>query len=392
MFRADRLILLIILTIGVPVWGASPIVYSWNPLTNQPGLVPLSWMACSDAPTTALSKIAGGFAKLPQAQRGLLISGILYFPPIFSPANLKTIVENGPNCTAEIAYLQLIFTQMKARSLVPARIVLDLEGAVSTWSLTPAGGNLSTVLMPIYNDSACYAKLPASLKQYSPADFDNFMIQRGWNATNAWNAWEDALVAQALRQTVSATANKVFQINIPVTNYQDLLPSFAVYDQNGWPFASAAVGSESSPSLYVTVTGNRYLSLQKDARWNHFIDCLNQARSAIRNGPVVPWVSYPSYGGDSLQHGGSTWLWRELIKHLNAMGIKQYLYFNSGDLLSDEQYASKVFQSMQTPDGSPEKSWGAIPLDSASVTTGTVTTTYTDFLSNLLGGTSAIIK
>jgi hypothetical protein len=392
MFRADRWILWIILTLGLPAWGGSPIVYCWNSLTNLPGLTAMTWVMCNGTPTAALSRVEVGFAKLPQAQRSLLLSGILFYPPVFSAANLKSIVENGPNCTADTAYLQLIFTQMKAHDLVPARIVIDMEAGISTWGLTPSNGTLSSVLMPIYSDSAVFAKLPASLKQYSPADFDNYMIQRGWNATNAWNAWQSALIAQALRQTVSVTASKIFQVNIPATNYEDILPSFPVYDLNSWPLASAAMGSESSPSLYLSTSGNRYLSLQKDARWNHFIDSLNQARSAIRNGPVVPWIAYPSYGGDNLLHGGSTWLWREQIKHLNAMGVTQYLYFNAGSLLSDDQYASKVFLSMQTPAIPPTQNYGVIPLDSASVTTGTVTTNYSDFLSNLVGGAGAIIK
>jgi hypothetical protein len=323
-----------------------------------------------------------------------MLFGILCNPSVFSAANLKSIVENGPDCTAEQRYIQLIFTQMKAQKLVPSRIILDMETTVCTWSITPSNGTLSSVLSPIYSDSASFAKLPASLQQYSPSDYDNFFSARGWIATTTWNAWSAALAAQALRQTVSVTANKVFQTNIPVTNYQDLLPSFPVYDMNNWPIPSAAVGSESSPALYLNVDGQRYLSCQLDARWNHFIDAMNQARSSIRNGPVVPWLGYPTYGGDTHQHSGSTWLWREEIKHLNAMGVTDYLLFNpsGGALLSDDQYASKVFQSMQTLAKKPATNYAPIPLDSPSVTTGTVTTKYSDFLNNLLGGASAVIK
>ncbi|HEY1683881.1 MAG TPA: hypothetical protein VGG19_03885 [Tepidisphaeraceae bacterium] len=396
MLRADRWI--IIALVSLCAWCASaragaPIVFAWNPLTSQPGLSPMAMMYCTDAPTVAMGKIAAVFPRLAQQQRSLMLSGCMGGQsPVFSAGTLKSIVENGPAYQAEQRYLQLIFTQMKLRGYVPARIVLDLEGGLTTWTLKPANGLLSTVMIPVYNDSASLRKLPASLQQYTPFDFDNGTNNRA--ATIAWNAWQGNLVSQTLRQTVSVTASQVFGANIPATNYGDMLPSFTVYDLNNWPVSGAAVGTESSPPMYLAVEGNRYSGMQKDVRWNRLIDALNYARSCIRNGPVVPWLGFPSYAGDSDLHGGVPWLWRQQVLHLNAMGITQYLYFNPAPsvLPSDDAYASQVFRSIQTVTPAPAVNLPAIPLDADSVTTGNITTKYTDFIANLPGGAGAILK
>lgn len=395
MYWCKRWLFFVVMLFCVPQsWGASPLVFCWNTKTNQPGLTPMAMAGCNDTPAQFLSQVATGFAHLPQAQRCLMLNGILWYPQVFTAANLKSIIENGPDCTADIRYLQLIFPQMKAKGLVPARIVLDLEAGTNTWALKPSNGTLSSVLMNYFGDSACYAKLPANIKQYTPADFDNITNNaRGSAATMAWNQWQASLICQALRQTVMVTADSIFGENIPTTNYEDVLPTFTVYDLNSWPLTSAAVSGQSSPCLYLSIDGNRYIALQKDVRWNHFIDSLNTARSALRNGPVVPWISSPSNAGDGHPFIGSTWLWRQQILHLNAMGVSTYLYFNptGSGLATDDAFASKTFQALQTVTGAAT-SYGPIPLDSDTVTTGTVTTRYTDFLANLAGGAGAVLK
>lgn len=402
MFRLFRWILILILVLGRSALGGGPVVYCINTNTNLPGLTPMARISCaSDTPATAVANVSVEFAHLSSQHRTLYLNNLLEKPRVFTTANLPSIIANGANCSNEIAYLQMIFAQMRSRNLIPSRIVLDFEDQLVTWSLTiPTGSTLQTVLLPIYGSSACTAKMPASVLQYSAADYPSFMTVRGRAATIAWNNWQLALAAQTLRQTLVPRLTAAFGASIPITNFNDIHPSFPVYDLNNWPATNVGVGNESSPAAYLDVTGSRYSNLQKDVRWNRLIDALNCVRSAIRNGPVLPWVSYPTFSATNNQQATfMMWLWREEIKHFNQMGITQYLYFNPPKIFAnpgatsvDDLFASQVFQSLQVPAVKPTTIYNAIPLDANSITTGNVTTTYKEFLANLPGGAAGVIK
>lgn len=385
----------IVLLCVAPVWAAPPLVFSWDASTSQPGLIPMAWIYCAnDTPVAAVSRVAGVFSRLPPGQRTLFLFGVLTSPPVFTVANLKSIAMSGPDCSSEQRYLQMIFTRLRAQRLIPSRIVLDFESSLVTWKLSPPQGNLSTIVMPVYADSACFRKLPAAVQRYSPADFDNLLSARGRAAMVAWNAWQLNIADAALRVAVVATANRCLAANIPITNYGDMRPSFPVFDANGWPVSTAAVGTESSPSLYLVPGGIAYQSLKKNILWNVFIENLNLVRSSLHNGPVVPWLSYPSYAGDGVPQIGDTWLWQQMIQHLNQMGVSEYLYFNPSPAtkLADNQLASQTFCNLPPRGVPPKTGYPAIPFDSDEVITGTVRTTYSDFLKNLPPAVPAPVK
>ncbi|HWB52917.1 MAG TPA: hypothetical protein VG722_01950, partial [Tepidisphaeraceae bacterium] len=168
MFRSRSWIMWVVLLWALPGWAiAGPCVYCWDQNTNQPGMVPMVQIDCSsNSVPAAIGKIAGGFAKLPPEQRVLLIRNLFVSPRLFTAANLPSIVMNGPDCTADMRYFRMLFSQMRAQHLIPSRIAIDCEESVSTWALKPANGTLSSVMMTVYGDPSCLAKLPASVMQY----------------------------------------------------------------------------------------------------------------------------------------------------------------------------------------------------------------------------------
>ncbi len=371
---------------------ADTAVYAWDGSTHQPGLSPMVWVYCdTPTPEQSASKVADAFAHLQSRQRSILLANVFRRGHPFEAAHLKDIIRNGPATQPDVQYLHDLFHLLHDRQLDPARIILDFEDGLDAWVLSDVyHGKLDTILTPIYGDPLCLSKMPDDVKSFSVADYTDYHQPRGREAYIAWNQWQGQMRAHALAGGIRETPAEAFAKPIPLTNYGDIPPSFMVYDLTGCPIPAAAVGPESSPDLYITISHNRLKECRKDRRWNHFLDTLNIARSTIAHG-LVPWVGTPRYSGDHEMRRGIRWLWAEQIRHLNAMGVSQFLYFNPKRPeeslafdLEEDQFASRAFASLPMPDPVASRiKYHEILLDSDEVTTGSVTTTYADFLKHL---------
>ncbi len=115
------------------------------------------------------------------------------------------------------------------------------------------------------------------------------------------------------------------------------------------------------------------------------IDAINAIRGAMKTGApeVVPWVSSPSYGGDALPYDQDPWLWEQLVRHTAESGVRRFLYWNAhtrtNDVAAaDDAYASELFAGLRAP--SPNRDLPAIQRDADVIVTGSVRTTYADFV------------
>lgn len=376
--------------------ASPPAVFCWNGSTKVPGITPLVWIPCDWQTAPNAAKVAiNQLARLPVGKRVLFLSGIGRRPKLFDPAKIRDFITKGPD-TSESAFIQTVLRRLRDAKITPDRIVIDCEDGLSTWQVVPQGSSISQVLMPVYADPAALAKMPPAVAAFSPSEFELGPKMRP--ATIAWNDWITQLGTDALRRLSLDSAKAVFNKSIPTTNYNDMLSSFTVYDPNGWPHAKHAIGTESSPALYLAAGGNRYTFCKKDGRWNCFVNNVNVIHSTIANGPIVPWLTSPSWNGDS-PTGGSRWLWTEQLRHLNAVGVSTYLLFNplehdKPDIsIADDKFASSAFTALSVPKfAGTQPTYNEYPLDADSVTTGNVTTTYADFMANVTASSAPLIK
>jgi hypothetical protein len=374
-----------------------PTVFCWSGSTNQPGITPMTWIASDvQTPDKAAQIAIAQFNKRPVGERALFLWHVGNVPPLHDVRRLYEIVRDGPNTAPHVKWSQAVYQRLKQANLPPDRIVIDYESGMSTYQFGRPNVPMSRILMPVFNDPRAAKNLSPAVLKFTPADFDGG--PRRAAAWDAWNAWNTHAVDTAIKTIAYDPATTVFQKPIPTTNYGNVLPSFPIYNLHGGIMDESVTGWESSPPLYLMTDGRRYEGRAKSAVWNRFIDNLNYARSTIVRGPLVPWLTYPSYSSDDEPWGGNKWLWAEQVKHLNQMGVRTYLLWNplpyaktvTDPSLAEDQYTSKVFTSLKlpppvaTPPAYPE-----IALDADQVTTGNVTTTYVDFLAKLKATSAA---
>lgn len=191
----------------------------------------------------------------------------------------------------------------------------------------------------------------------------------------------------ALRRGVYWPLADAYRKFIPLSNFGDSVSNGPpLMDQQGGlypPSLDYSVAGVSSPDLYLRQEGWYFKgkSLTKDILWNNFIRNINNARAC--SDPFVPWISYPSWGGDNPPRKATTalqWTWAEQLKHLRATGVKQLLLWNPN--MADTDIISAGMTSANARKvGSG--TLGQLAMDSDTVTTGDVTTNYSDFLERL---------
>lgn len=190
-----------------------------------------------------------------------------------------------------------------------------------------------------------------------------------------------AMAAAVLR--CFAEPIKALWPDVRVSNYGDINPSFEIFYHSGWPATRVATGTISSPPLYLHQSGNRHKDREQPVRWNRFIDCLNWARSCIAAGPLIPWIAPPGYDGQG--YDADPWLWVELIKHLMATGVREWLYWNAdppyrtqAQIESGDKRATHAIWHYAPRIEPVTEPLGPIPLDADEVVTGSVVTRLVD--------------
>ncbi len=211
-------------------------------------------------------------------------------------------------------------------------------------------------------------------------------------AFNAWNKWATNAAKDAYQEAVIGPLHQYFpQAKVSQFNNTFPFPS-SINNPADWPFATP-IGDVASSDLYFVNTGERYSSgyrkLQKIDPWNCLIDKINLLRASLSdqspNQPdVMPWFGYPGLSWDYTAVNEK--LFDIIVSHAAQMGISQSLLWNPDSVgpwgnqaVNSNQHAAQVFAT--TPVNTViKRDWSPIPFDSDSITTGSVTTTYTDFL------------
>ncbi|MGB7160684.1 MAG: hypothetical protein WBD40_21650 [Tepidisphaeraceae bacterium] len=355
-------------------------VYAWFD-ARQPIVTPMIWVRVDEEwPLAAANRVAAALKSRPAGQRVLFLWHP--FPPI-DKRDLPKLIARGVRF--DDRYYRQFFGRLAELEAPIERIVLDYEDGVSIWhtiGVIPEGPERLRAATNVLNDPAASARLPEEVRRTTPAALCSPFAGR--DAYVAWNQWASRELESAIRKSLIDVAAERLGARPRTTNYNDVLPSFPVYDLNGWPLQSAAVGDESSPSCYITPSGGRYVDRRKDPRWNRFIDNLNAVRSAMANGPVVPWVAPPTYDGDARGvRDGNAWLWEQMIRHLRATGVREFLYWNppyrGRNIVREDARAARVFADAGAKPLASRVHLPEILLDADQVVTGEVVTRYEDF-------------
>jgi hypothetical protein len=361
-------------------------VFAWGNTRDPSSIHGLYWASLDQDPIAEAKRLA---PQLIQAKAGT--RAVFLFDSMgaaFKSLNAATapaFVANGPDISHDLLWSQRFFAELKTLGAPVDRVVTDNENSFNTWVVL---GQVSTpaqqvaLMQSIYNNPAAYAKLPVSVRAFTPSDFGNLFSARGHAAFNAWNDWAQSVTAQAYKTAVVAPAQQFFGTGVKVSNYGDIASKVQLTDSLGWTIAepnSTIPGNVSSPVTYIT-NGSKYSSYKKDWRWNRLIDVLNEVRAAqnVPNTTVTPWVGPPKYLGATAP-AKSNWLWEQLIRQMSANGISSFYYWNPHENTSpsDDQFAASLFNSL-TP--GTAQSLPQISFDADQIVTGNVVTTYAEFL------------
>ncbi|HLL87838.1 MAG TPA: hypothetical protein VK324_00895 [Tepidisphaeraceae bacterium] len=358
------------------------LVHAWTDV-RVPGLTPMIWVRLDrEAAQPAAAGVAPLLRARPPGQR--VVAFWSPFPPL-DKRDLPKLVAGGVEFDGR--FYRDFFWRLRQLGADVDRVVIDYEDGLSVWHTIAAKDTDATkriaAARAVLEDAAARRQLSDEVRQLRPEDFASHAPPQAYAA---WNRWAAPQVPAAIRRAVADSADRMSGRPVPVTNYEDVRPSFDVFDVNGWQMIPAAVGGESSPSCYLGPGGNRYRGRAKDPRWNRFIDHLNVVRSCAANGPVVPWVSPPTYDGDgNPADPRGAWLWEQLVRHLHATGVREFLYWNPGhpyrpreSIVPEDRSAAAVFGALP-PAASAPAALPPLPLDADEVVTGDVVTRYRDF-------------
>lgn len=362
-------------------------VFAWHPSSSATSFSTLLGTSVELDPISEAHRIAPLLQARESGQRGLMIWGVLYSQyHAWDLQNPAAVIADGLDPTHDRAWSESFFAELKALDAPLERVSMDVEAGFNTWSILPGIGDDAVAIMQnIYDDPDAYARLPETVRQFCPEDFRSFFTIAGRAAYNAWNSWSAAVVNLALRNAIFEPAQQYYGDAILVSNYGESAPRGQLLDRNGWPMAGPdrpTAGNISSPELYIS-NGAQFSSRNKDWRWNRLIDALNVVRNCIHESAdsVTPWISYPSYRGDTSPAAKSTWLWEQLVRHLAASGISSLYYFNPGGATTtaDDAFADRLFKAL-SPAATIINCTEPILYDADEITSGDFTTTYEDFL------------
>jgi hypothetical protein len=323
---------------------------------------------------------------LPVGKRVVFLRWVLRYESYTDFGADPTLIfeQGGLRLARAISMLRPFGMELRRRGIHLDAVWTDNEGGSSTWQLTPEQ------IQGIYASSKARAKMPPGVKALRPEMF-SWTHPNYRNAVVTFNRYATQLMCQSLRQVlvgagifVSPPSAGVAPRVPPTGNYNVYAPTWPVYDYNGWPIASFSLdGRTSSPSCYLS-PGNRHNSGRvHDPRWNALADCINYVRSCMRRPGAVLWptIAWPSY-----QH---PWLFEQMIAHFNRTGVNTaggggYIYWRDVwvNAAVEDPLMVQIFNRHDQP-FPVQRNLPEVQMDCDSITTGTYTTTYADFLANM---------
>lgn len=186
--------------------------------------------------------------------------------------------------------------------------------------------------------------------------------------------------ADSLQRMVVGTYTNIFGEAAPVTtNFGGSIArgtSYSNYLRPSFPERTTLMGV-SAPVAFIQTPPilpvPKYAGLTKAIRYNDFISTLNIVRSCANIRRV--WVSSWKFNGNGSPRATSSNGFRELVRHLAAMGVEKLIMFASGITSGDISIHQGILANV-TPATTVPKSYPVISYDAASVTTNGYTTTY----------------
>lgn len=367
-------------------------VLSWH---DAPGDwdIPFAWADLRhQAPGLAAHLVAADFARREPGDRVLFLFGPLSRGNF--PSDPARLVVEGVQLEPDRGWMIEFFRGLQQRGAVPDRIVLDIEensGVFAIFKDVPGMAGLQSprvaIFRRVFDDPAVRARLPEELRAFEAGDFA-IHTGRGRDAYIAWNRFAATKDRQAIRDAILAPAREAFGRDVPVSNWEDVNTPRRLVDSGDWPLEGALTPHASSPSTYLWLGHGEPLG-EKDRRWNQFIRAINVVRGCLAtpDQQVLPWVSYPLYGGDHLPPLPDPWLWEQLMRHFAASGVETYLFWNPRPTRQDFAAAKRWMDEMEIARGvftalevaPPQRDLPEIPFDADVIETGGVRTTYEEF-------------
>jgi len=314
----------------------------------------------------------------------------------FDLSNPQELINSGGFKQGLTEYWAEFARELKAQNIYPDYLVHDMEDSINYWYI-PSDQRRFFFQSIINPSQPLTTQIPESMRNIS---IDQFLKPRDPVARLAirdWNEFAAKLRTQLLHDVFSQAFTDAYGEYIPISNYRDFLPSREVEMYSARPFPSSSTGGISAPSLYIKdlPEWGRYRGIAKDIRWNRFIDCLNEARSASTTGLVTPWIAAPGFGvvGDeswarSDELEGEYEIWEMLMDHLLAMGIDTFILWNpppryNPNAIETDEFVDQWLANNPRAAGPQLRNLPEIPLDADSITTNGVTTTYQQFIEAL---------
>jgi|GEM_PF-6379659 len=329
---------------------AAPKIYSWSPVAHA---TPMVWV----------NPLAADPAAEPYGECITFTVGVLSTQYIAS-------------------WMSAYFASVKARGGSISLIASDAEdsGPEIGWFSDALGiGDIQKS-----QSVDAWLAVPANLTNYpmyhaelsATPQADNTNMGTNYSRALQWNRYADYRKTQHLIQNVRVPLRNVFP-NARFSQYGEV-PN-GTLDFNGWQSLSdGTIDGTYTPAMYIW-PGNviRYHNpaLTKSVRWNSMIEILSVLRQCLRDASgnrVIVWISFPDFNGGGVPFNLS-W-WRELIRHIEAMGIDTILYWNPAEANGNETFAASVLPLLQTKP--LQANLPDLSYDAASVTTADYTTSY----------------
>jgi hypothetical protein len=306
---------------------------------------------------------------------------------LLTAATLKRFVTHGPNIIDAARWFKKFYQRLNSAGITPAFVSGDDEQGLGVWNIFPGDATadeIQAIMSPIYDDPKVKAMLPDYLQVYTAASFRTF--SQSWYD---WDRYASSRLNAFIRRVIHGTGRDVFGPTFRASNWRSMRVSFPISNLSGEPFDSPGVlaGSHSGPVAYNDVDGSKYTG---DDCWQALLDGLNGVISCLLSGmPVSVWIDFPSHpgtgrDGEIIHIDKYRWVWRQKILHLAHMGVRTFIYFNpvgTPQWSEDQTFAAGVFAEAEavTESACPTALYD---LSATTITSGSFTTTFADYLAN----------
>lgn len=257
-----------------------------------------------------------------------------------------------------------------------------------TFGYYTLGGSSSargTAMFNVLQDPVLRRFFPSYMWDLTEAQLQGFDTWDGTVGSRYAVDWDRVMIGKIwdrVRDFVSIFESVFGYVPATVCNYEDENLIRARKYSSGQPVGAAArsIANVSCPPMWLSGDTNAaYTTTAKPNWWNSLIWNLNWVRSL--RGRIIPQISQPGYDGDANPVVTNYDLWDELLAHLGAMGIGEFIGFTYGAGSTPKGHMQSVLAGLDVATDAPAR-YDLIAYDADSITTNGVTTEYASSLGN----------